>query len=129
MNKITINIIRIIPAIILLQTLFYKFSGAEESVYIFTKIGLEPYGRIGIGIAELIAAILILIPKTSVYGALFSMGLMLGALQFHLTKLGIEVLNDGGKLFALALIVFIFCGIIVWLEKNKLIALIRKIKI
>ena len=128
MNNITKTIIRVVPAIILLQTLFYKFSGAEESIYIFSKIGLEPYGRIGIGIAELIAAALILIPKTSVYGAIISIGLMLGALQFHFTTLGIEVLNDGGKLFILALLVLIFSAAIVWIEKNKLITLLHKFK-
>lgn len=128
MNNISKTIIRVVPAIILLQTLFYKFSGAEESVYIFSKIGLEPYGRIGIGIAELIAAALILIPKTSVYGAIISLGLMLGALQFHITTLGIEVLNDGGKLFILALLVLIFSATIVWIEKNKLITLLHQFK-
>jgi uncharacterized membrane protein YphA (DoxX/SURF4 family) len=74
-------------------------------VYLFTKIGLEPYGRIGIGVLELIAAVLLLIPKTTVYGALLAIGLMCGAIFFHLTKLGIVVQDDGGQLFIYCLIV------------------------
>ena len=62
-------ICRIVAAAILLQTLFFKFTGAAESIYIFTKVGLEPWGRIGSGIVELIAAILILIPRTTWLGA------------------------------------------------------------
>jgi hypothetical protein len=49
--------VRVIAAIILLQTLYFKFTGAEESIYIFTKVGMEPWGRIGSGVGELIAAI------------------------------------------------------------------------
>ena len=73
-------ILRLMAAIILLQTLFFKFTAAEESVYIFTQIGMEPVGRIGIGIMELIAALLILYPKTTPYGALLAIGLMAGAI-------------------------------------------------
>ncbi len=113
--------IRLIPAIILLQTLFYKFTAAPESVYIFTQIGLEPYGRIGIGILELIAAIFILMPKTTIYGAFLSLGLMVGALFFHATKLGIVVLNDGGTLFILALLVALFSLLILWVEKANVV--------
>lgn len=100
--------LRIIPALILLQTLFYKFSGAPESVYIFSQIGMEPWGRIGIGAAELITGILLLVPRTTWLGALGGIGLMAGAVFFHLTKLGIVVLNDGGLLFTLALVVLVF---------------------
>lgn len=99
---------RIIPAIILLQTLFYKFAAAPESVYIFSQIGMEPWGRIGIGIGELVTGILLLIPRTTWLGALAGIGLMVGAIFFHLSKLGIEVLGDGGKLFTLALVVMLF---------------------
>jgi hypothetical protein len=102
-------ILRIVPAIILLQTLFFKFSAAPESVYIFSRLGLEPVGRIGVGILELVAAILLLIPKTTVAGATMSVVLMGGALWSHLTTLGIVVQDDGGELFILALIVFTSC--------------------
>ncbi len=91
-------ILRIVSSVILLQTLFFKFTAAEESVYIFTTLGMEPYGRIGSGIAELIAVILILIPKTTLFGAFMGCGVMLGAIFSHLFVLGIEVQNDGGEL-------------------------------
>ena len=97
---------RVAAAVILLQTLYFKFTGAEESVYIFTKVGLEPWGRYATGIVELFAAALLLFPRTVWLGALLAAGVMLGAIASHLTKLGIVVKNDGGLLFALALIVF-----------------------
>ena len=104
-------LLRLVAAGILLQTLFFKFSAAPESVYIFTKVGMEPWGRIGSGVVELIAAVLLLIPKTTWLGALLAIGVMSGAIFFHLTTLGIEVQGDGGLLFAYALIVFI-CSLV-----------------
>src|ERR1044072_2566250 len=98
-------ICRIVAAMILLQTLYFKFTGAEESVYIFTKVGLEPWGRYASGFAELFAAALLLFPRTSWIGASIAAGVMIVAIGSHLTKLGIVVKNDGGLLFALALIV------------------------
>lgn len=130
MKSIIDWVLRIIPALILLQTLFYKFSGAPESVYIFTMLGIEPWGRIGIGIAELIAGILILVPRTTLLGSLGAMGLMGGALFSHVTILGIEVNKDGGTLFMLALVVVITS--VINLIRNKqylmsfIIALIGK---
>jgi len=118
-------IIRLIAAAILLQTLYFKFSAAEESVYIFSTLGIEPYGRIGSGIAELIAAILILIPRTTLIGALMGSGVMIGAIFSHLFVLGIEVQNDGGTLFILALIVFLCCAFLVFLNKNKIVDLLK----
>ncbi|MBC7950139.1 MAG: DoxX family protein [Chitinophagaceae bacterium] len=115
-------ILRIIAALILLQTLFFKFTGAEESVYIFSTIGMEPWGRIGSGIVESIAAILILIPATTGIGALIGAGVMSGAVFFHLTRLGIEVMNDGGQLFIYALIVLIACTVLVYLHRSTLLA-------
>ncbi len=100
-------VLRIIGAIILLQTLFFKFTAAPESVYIFTKVGAEPWGRIGSGVVELIAAILILTPRFTWLGSLLAIGVMAGAILSHLTVLGIEVQGDKGLLFALALIVFV----------------------
>ena len=121
-NKLTtlfLWVFRLIAAIIMLQTLYFKFSGAEESVYIFTTIGMEPWGRIGIGVMELIASILLLIPFTSVLGAGLGIGLMLGAMFFHLTKLGIEVMNDGGQLFYLALTTTICCILVLILDRSS----------
>lgn len=100
-------VLRLTAAIILLQTLFFKFTAAPESIYIFTKVGAEPWGRIGSGVVELIAAILILTPRFTWLGSLLAMGVMAGAILSHLTVLGIEVQGDKGLLFALALIVFI----------------------
>src|SRR5579885_865927 len=100
-------IFQLIAAGILLQTLLFKFTAAPESVYIFTTLGMEPWGRIGIGVLELIASILILYPKTTGTGATLGAGLMAGAIFFHLTKLGLVVQDDGGQLFIYALLVFI----------------------
>ncbi len=112
--------VRIIAAIILLQTLYFKFTGAEESIYIFTKVGMEPWGRIGSGIAELIASILLLIPRSIWLGALMSLGVISGAIFFHLTILGIEVQGDGGYLFILALVVFICSAIALWIHRREI---------
>jgi len=108
-NSIFIWIIKLVAVVILVQTLYFKFTGAEESVYIFTTLGIEPFGRIGSGIVELIASILILIPRTTLLGALLGLGTMLGAIFSHLFILGIEVKNDGGTLFILAIITFLCC--------------------
>ena len=99
--------LKIIAAVIMLQTLFFKFTAAEESVYIFSQLGMEPWGRIGTGILELMASVLILYPRTTPLGALLAAGLMSGAIWFHITKLGITVRNDGGQLFIYALLVLI----------------------
>lgn len=99
--------LKIVVAVILLQTLFFKFTGNPESVYIFSKLGAEPYGRIGSGIIELIASVLLFVDKTKFYAALTTMGIMFGAIVSHLFVLGIEVHHDGGTLFFLALITFL----------------------
>lgn len=109
----------IFAAIILLQTLYFKFTGAPESVYIFEQLGAEPYGRIGLGVLELITAILLIVKKTSFIGGLLGLGIISGAILSHLFVLGIDVQNDGGTLFILALTVFILCLITVILQKEK----------
>jgi uncharacterized membrane protein YphA (DoxX/SURF4 family) len=118
-------LLRLTAAVIMLQTLYFKFSGAAESVYIFSQLGLEPYGRIGIAIMELIASLLILWPKTTVYGAVLAMGLMAGALFSHLTKLGFEVQGDGGLLFIYALLVLISAAILVFIYRHQLYQSLR----
>lgn len=110
----------------MLQTLYFKFSAAEESVYIFSKVGIEPWGRIVTGIAELIAGILILIPRTSVYGAVMAMGIMAGAIATHLFILGIVVMQDHGQLFIYAILVFASSSYIFWKQKEQLFNLIKK---
>jgi uncharacterized membrane protein YphA (DoxX/SURF4 family) len=110
-TKRILLIFRVVIALILLQTLRFKFTGAPDAVYIFTKVGMEPYGRIGIGILELIASILILVPRTIILGSLLAFGLMIGAIGMHLTKLGIKIHGDA-SLFFMAITVFILSGII-----------------
>lgn len=112
-------LIRIIISIILLQTLYFKFSGTAESKYTFSQIGMEPFGRIGSGIVELIAVILLFIPTVSWLGALLAAGTMAGAIFFHITSLGIEVQNDGGLLFILACIVFIGSNYLLLTERKN----------
>src|SRR5688572_10701202 len=87
---------RIIAALIMLQTLYFKFTASSESVYIFMKIGMEPWGRIGVGVMELIASALLLINATAWVGGMLALGLMFGAILMHLTILGIAVQDDGG---------------------------------
>lgn len=124
---IVLWVLRLLAAVILLQTLFFKFSASKESVYIFSTIGMEPWGRIGTGIMELIAAILILIPRTTAFGALLAIGLMSGALFFHLTTLGIEVKADGGLLFIYALLVLISSAILLFVYQSQIRTLLNSI--
>ena len=119
--KISLSLVlRLIVAAILLQTLFFKFSAAPESVWIFQTLGLEPWGRIASGVAELVAALLILWPRTTGLGALLALGVISGAILSHLTKLGIEVQGDGGLLFGLAIIVFIGSAVLAWLHRREI---------
>lgn len=120
-------VLRLIAAIILLQTLYFKFTASEESVYIFSTIGMEPWGRVGSGVFELIAALLILFPKTTWLGALLGIAVMSGAIFFHLTKLGLVVKNDGGQLFIYALSVFISCLALLIIYKNEILKFARNI--
>jgi len=120
-------LLRIAAAIILLQTLFFKFTAAPESVYIFTKVGAEPWGRIGSGVIELIAATLILTPRFTWLGSLLAMGVMAGAVLSHLTVLGIEVQGDKGLLFALALIVFVCSTINLLLHRSEIPVIGRRL--
>lgn len=120
MNKNILFILRLIVAVVLLQTLYYKFGGHEDSIYIFTTLGLEPYGRIGIGVMELIASILILLKRTSWAGALLTVGLMAGAIFSHLTQLGIEVKGNGGQLFYMAVVTWVLSLVILWSERKQI---------
>ncbi len=113
-------IAQLIVAGVLLQTLFFKFTGAEESIYIFSTLGMEPWGRIGSGVAELVASVLLLIPATAATGALLALGVISGAIVSHLTVLGIEVQGDGGLLFALAWVVFIGAAIVAFLRRRQI---------
>jgi uncharacterized membrane protein YphA (DoxX/SURF4 family) len=118
--KILFWFLRLIPAVILLQTLFFKFTAAPESVYIFSKLGVEPWGRIGAGVAELIAGILLIIPRYSVWGATLALGIMGGAILSHLTVLGINIMDDGGYLFFLAIVTAVCSAVIVYQNRAEL---------
>ncbi len=126
MKQIGIWILKIVASGIMLQTLYFKFSAAPESVYIFSSLGLEPYGRIGIGVLELIASIAILIPATTGLGAMLAVGLMAGAIFSHLGKLGIVVMDDGGQLFIYAILVFVSSTVLAWINKKQLLNLIKQ---
>ena len=112
--------LRLGAAAILLQTLFFKFTAAPESVYIFTKVHAEPWGRIGSGVVELIASVLLLVPASVWLGALLAIGVMAGAIFSHLTVLGIDVQGDGGLLFGLALTVFVASGVVLYLHRSEI---------
>lgn len=118
-------IVQIIAAAIFIQTLYFKFTAAPESVYIFAKLGIEPYGRIGSGIVELIASVLILMPRTVLLGAIVGLGVISGAIMSHLLVLGIEVQEDGGTLFILALVIFICCSVLIYLHKKQIPNLLK----
>lgn len=119
---ITSWVLRLIAALILLQTLFFKFTGAQESVYIFTTLGVEPWGRIGSGVFELIASILLIVPRTVAVGAVMSLCAVGSAIIFHLTKLGIALtlVDDHGELFALACVVLVCSAALLFLHRRAL---------
>ncbi|OOV44116.1 DoxX-like family protein [Leptospira kirschneri serovar Pomona] len=125
-KKILLNCLRGIVAFTFLQTLFYKFTGASESVAIFSKLGMEPWGRIGTGILEFIVSILLFIPGWNWLGSLFGLILMSGAILSHMFVIGIEQENDGGLLFFLALGNAVICTLLLWQEKEILTRILRK---
>lgn len=122
-NLLIYHAARVLAAVILLQTLYFKFTGSPESVYIFTRVGMEPWGRFAVGVAELIAGALLLIRATAWLGAAAALGLMAGAVAMHLTLLGIEVQEDGGYLFMLACVVSVSSAGVLWHDRE--IAMVR----
>lgn len=120
-------LLRITAAVILLQTLYFKFTAAPESVELFTKLGVEPWGRIGTGVIELITSILLLVPATAFIGAFLGVGLMAGAILSHLSVIGIESQGDGGQLFTLAIIVVVCCLDVMLLHKKEGLLYLNKI--
>jgi hypothetical protein len=121
--------LRLIVAIILLQTLFFKFTAARESVYIFSTLGMEPWGRIGSGVFELIASVLLLIPSTVLPGAAMALAATGGAIFFHLTKLGVALtpVGDGGELFTLAVVATLCAAALLLMHRQELPALVRRL--
>ncbi len=117
-KKIVLWIVQIIVALILLQTLFFKFTGAEEAKYIFSTIGIEPWGRYLVGILELIAGIL-LFTNWALYGAILALIISVGAIFSHLTILGVEVMGDNGLLFGMAIVVAILSIFVIAMRWKK----------
>ena len=129
MNRTTLIIYwlaRLVAALIMVQTLYFKFTGADESIYIFKTVGMEPWGRIGVGVLELIASVLLLIPATAWLGAGLALGLMVGAIGMHITLLGIEVNGDHGQLIIYAVIVTVASVFVLLQNKEKLMSLLRR---
>lgn len=118
MKNMIVLILRVVSALILLQTLYFKFTAHPESVKLFTEIGMEPYGRLLIGALELVAALLLLIPASVIYGAILAAGLMAGAIIGHITQLGFE--GDRLSLGLLAIAVFVGCVIIMVIRRRDL---------
>jgi hypothetical protein len=125
MKSKIVLLLRLVAAGILIQTLYFKFTGAPESIYIFTKLGIEPWGRWFSGVSELVASVLLLVPATQSVGALMGAGVMIGALASHALILGIVVQNDGGLLFSLACVVFVACTVVVILRRDQLSNLVH----
>lgn len=123
-KTIIIWVLRIVPAAILLMTLYFKFTAHPQSVKLFEALGIEPAGRIGTGVAELIASVLLLVPRTTLAGAIMGLGLMAGAIFFHLTKLGI-IFDGDAVLFIYAVTVFVCCGILVILFRKNIPQLLK----
>jgi hypothetical protein len=114
--------LRLIVAVILVQTLFFKFTAAKESVYIFSTLGMEPWGRVGSGVFELVASILLLIPSTITLGAAMAMAATGSAILFHLFRLGVALtaVGDHGELFVLAIVVTFCSAGILLLHRQEL---------
>ena len=119
------RVMTVLAAIVLIQTLYFKFTNTPESVYIFSQLGMEPYGRLGTGVIELIIAVLLLFRSTSLLGSILAIGIIFGAIFSHLFILGIVVQNDGGLLFGLALTVFVSNSVSVFIQRDKLIKMIK----
>ncbi len=127
MKKVISIALRLVASVIMLQTLYFKFTAQPESVLLFSNLHMEPWGRIGTGIIELVASILLLLPSTIVIGAVIGIGLMMGAIVSHVLILGLEVQGDGGLLFAYAITVLICCIILSILHRAQLITYIKRL--
>jgi putative oxidoreductase len=111
---------RVVAAAIMLETLFFKFTSAPESVFIFRKMGLESWWRYGQGIWELIAAILLLSPRFGWAGGILTLSAMGAAIVSHLTILGIQIQGDHGLLFAMAIATFTSGFIVTYIHRNQI---------
>jgi uncharacterized membrane protein YphA (DoxX/SURF4 family) len=125
--KVIYWIARLTAAVIMLQTLFFKFSGAPESVEIFSRLQAEPFGRYATGALELVAAVMLLLNATSWIGAMLTLGLMAGAIASHVFILGIEIQGDHGQLFAYAVIAFVAAACVLFCDRARVLAVYRRV--
>ena len=125
-KEILSRVLRIAVAVIFIQTLYYKFTAHPDSVHIFSSLGLEPVGRIGLGVVELISSVLLLVPRTKLIGIFISFGIICGAILSHFIVLGLDVQEDGGALFSLALIIFACCSVLFGIHKSEFMTLIKE---
>lgn len=108
---------QVLAAVILAQTLYFKFTYAPETRHIFGPLGGRPAATF-VGLLELACVAQLLVPRTAAFGAVLALALMGGALMTHLTMIGVAVTNpdtgesDGGLLFGLALVVAL-CALVV----------------
>jgi hypothetical protein len=128
-EKVAAWIAQVLAAVILGQTLFFKFSGAEEPVYIFSTLGVEPWGRYAAAVSELVAVVLLLWPAMAPAGAVLGVGVMLGAIGAHLGPLGIVVKGDGGLLFGLGVVVLVACAVTLVLRRRQVLAVLGAVGI
>lgn len=119
-NTINSWVLRLIIAIIFIQTLYFKFTAHPDSVYIFSELGVEPYGRVGLGIIELITAVLLMVNSTKIIAIFLSIGIIIGAIGSHILVIGTSVQGDGGGLFALAWVVLLAGIVLLFIHKKEL---------
>lgn len=117
-HRIISWILQIVVAVLLAQASVFKLISDPDTVSLFTKLGMEPHGRIMTGIFELLACILLLIPVSSIYGALLAAGLMSGALLGHITKLGFT--GPEGELGIMAILILLASLVILFLRRAQL---------
>ena len=105
-------LIQYFMAYTMFQAAFAKFLAMDAVVVMFDEIGMEPHGRILIGLIELLAAVCLLIPGSSIYGAFLALGVMVGAIIGHLTNIGIEGVDR-------AVLVLVGCSTIIYLRREE----------
>lgn len=113
----------------------YKLTGNEGSIDgVFQPLanwfGIPAHEkpvRLGVAILEIVAAILVLIPPVRVWGAALALGLMSGAIFFHVIgPIGIDPYGDGGKLFKEACFTWAMAALILWIQREDALALLRR---
>lgn len=112
--------LRLFISFYLIQYSYVKLSGQQSAIELFTTLEMEPWGRITIGILELITVLLILYPRTTVLGGLLGMVSMAAVIYYHLTQLGIAIRGDS-FLFIIACAIFAASLALVITNRKQLI--------